>query len=93
MLERLGIFMNMIKSLIHKFKNLDKKTRKIMNIGFIFSFVLCIISILSLFTYEFFYSIPSLFYTGISLFRSSLMFACTFIICAIGFDTITKQIG
>ena len=81
----------MLKILIDKIKNLDKKVKKIMNIGFIFSFFLSILAVLSLFTYEFFYSIPTLFYAGISLFRTSLMFACTFFICGIGFDTITKE--
>lgn len=83
--------MILIRKFIDKIKNLDKKIEKIMHIGFIFSFVLCMISSLSLFTYETFYSLPKLFYTGISLFRTSLMFACTFIICAIGFDTIKKE--
>ena len=84
--------MNIVKSLINEIKNLDKKVVKIMHIGFIFSFVLCMISALSLFTYETFYSIPSLFYSGISLFRASLMFACMFFICGIGFNSIKKEI-
>lgn len=85
--------MNLLKTLTDKIKNLDKKTKKIMHIGFIFSFILCIISSLSLFTYETFYSIPTLFHSGISLFRTSLMFACTFFICGIGFDTMSKEIN
>ena len=84
--------MNIIKTLIDKIKNLDKKVKNIMNKGFIFSFVLCIISILSLFTYETLYTAPLLFYLGISLFKTSLMFACTFFMCALGFDTIKKEI-
>lgn len=85
--------MNLVKILIDKIKNLDKKTKKIMHIGFIFSFILSIIAILSLCTYDIFYPIPDLFYVGISLFRTSLMFACTFFICAIGFDTMKKEIN
>ena len=84
--------MNIIKTLIDKIKNLDIKVKKIMNIGFKFSFIIAMIAIISLFTYEIFYSIPTLFYAGISLFRTSLMFACTFFICGIGFDTISKEI-
>lgn len=83
--------MNIVKSLTNKVKNLDKKVIKIMNIGFLFSFILSIISALSLFTYETFYSIPTLFYSGISLFRTSLMFACMSFICGIGFDSIKKE--
>lgn len=84
--------MKIINLLLDKIKNLDGKVKKIMNVGFKFSFILCMIAGLSLFTYEIFYSIPSLFYAGISLFRTSLMFACMFFICGIGFDTIKKQI-
>lgn len=84
--------MKIINTLIDKVKNLDKKVLKIMHNGFIFSFILCIISGLSLFTYDIFYNLPDLFYIGISLFRTSLMFACTFFIFGIGFDTIKKEI-
>lgn len=84
--------MNIVKMLIDKIKNLDKNIKKIMHIGFIFSFLLTLISVLSLCTYDIFYSIPVLFYAGISLFRTSLMFACTFFICGIGFDTIKKEL-
>ena len=85
--------MNIINTLVNKIKNLDCKTKKIMRIGLIVSFVLCLISSFSLFTYETFYSIPILFYIGISLFKTSLMFACSFLICGIGFDTIKNEIG
>lgn len=84
--------MNIVKTLIDKIKNLDIKVKKIMHYGFVFSFIIAMIAGLSLFTYEIFYSIPSLFYCGISLFRTSLMFACTFFICGIGFDSIKKEI-
>ena len=83
--------MNMFQLLINRIKNLDKKVLKIMNIGLAFSFILCIISAISLFTYKIFYSVPTLFYSGISLFRTSLRFACMFFICGIGFDTIRKE--
>ena len=83
--------MTVINTLIDKVKNLDKKVLKIMHTGFIFSFILCIVSVLSLFTYEMFYTLPELFYSGISLFRTSLIFACTFFICGLGFDTIKKE--
>lgn len=83
--------MKILNQLIDKIKNLDKKIVKIMDSGFIFSFILCIISVISLFTYEVFYSLPNLFYIGISLFKTALMFACMFFICGIGFDTIKKE--
>lgn len=83
--------MKILTTLMDKMKNLDEKTKKIMQKGHIFSLLLCLFSSLLLFTYETIYHNPSLFYIGISLFRTSLMFACTFCICAIGFDTIKKQ--
>lgn len=83
--------MVIVKQFIDKIKNLDNKVKKLMHIGFIFSFILCIISIISLFTYETLYCLPELFYTGISLFKTSLMFFCSLLIFGIGFDTIRKE--
>ena len=83
--------MNKLDLLFEKIKNLDAKIKNIMKVGIRASFILCIISAFILFTYEFFYSLPSLFYIGISLLQSSLMFLSTFLICGIGFDTIKKQ--
>lgn len=82
---------NIVKLFVNKIKSLDNKIKKIMNIGFKFSFALCIISVFTLFTYETIYSLPNLFYAGISLLQSSLMFVCAFFICGVGFDTIKKQ--
>lgn len=84
--------MNIFIALFDKIKNLDNKIRKIMNVGFGFSFILCIISVLALFTYETFYSLPSLFYAGISLLQSSLMFGCAFFIFGVSFDTIKSHV-
>lgn len=84
---------NMFIILKDKVENLDNRIKKIMNIGFRFSFALCVISVLVLFTYETVYSIPNLFYAGISLLQSSLMFVCAFIVCGISFDTIKKQMN
>lgn len=83
--------MKIVIELINKIKNLDEKIVKIMNFGFTFSFILCIISTISLFTYNFFYSHPTLFYTGLSLLKTALMFASMFLICGVGFDTIKKE--
>ena len=83
---------NIIERFVYKFKNLDNSIKNIMHIGFKFSFVLCIISVLLLFIYETFYNLPNLFYAGISLLQSSLMFVCAFFICGISFDTIKKQV-
>ena len=79
--------MNFIEKLVNKYKNLDSKIKKIMNIGILLSCTLCLVSSSILFTYEAIIPIPSLFYIGISLFRTSLMFICMFLMCAIGFDS------
>ena len=79
--------------LIDKFKNLDKKVHSLMIHGFSFSFVLSFIAIFLLITYDFFYSLPILFYIGMSLFKTSLSFLVTFIICSIGFDTLKKEMS
>jgi hypothetical protein len=85
--------MKFINIFLDKFKNLDIKIIKLMKVGFIFSFILCILSSIILYTYEFFYSLPILFFIGISLFRTSLSFGVTFFICGIGFDTVSKEIN
>lgn len=85
--------MKFVNLLLDKVKNLDAKVVKLMKAGFIFSFIICILSTMMLLTYEIFCSLPSLFYIGISLFRTSLSFAVTFFICGIGFDTVQKEIN
>ena len=84
--------MKIINLLIEKFKKLDIKLKNALHIGLIFSFILCIFSSIILFTYQFVYEIPDLYYIGISLFKSSLIFGCTFIMCAISFDTIKNEL-
>ena len=82
----------MIKMIINKFKNLDDKVKNIMINGFKFSFIFCIISILILGIYNF-YMLPTLYYSGTLLFKTSLMFFVDFLILGIGFDTIKKQMA
>lgn len=82
----------MIKTIIEKSKNLDNKVKDIMINGFRFSFVFSIISVITLLIYKF-YTMPILYYSGIILFKTSLMFFVDFIILGIGFDTIKKQMA
>jgi len=83
--------MKFINILSDKIKNLDLKIVKLMKIGFIISFIICLLSSSLLFTYQFIISITILFYIGISLFRTSLSFGVTFFICGLGFDSMKKQ--
>ncbi|MBO5479276.1 MAG: hypothetical protein J6A04_06295 [Clostridia bacterium] len=81
----------MIKVLIDNFKSMEEKIKKIMNYGFLFSFLVCMISMGLLIAYELNANL-TLYYIGLSVFRLSLFFAVEFIICAFAIDTIKKQI-
>lgn len=83
--------MKLIHSVINKIKDFDKKTTVLLKKGLFFSLLLCLFSAFLLAFYEGLYAFPILFEIGISLFKTSLMFAVTFFICAIGFDTIKKE--
>lgn len=82
----------MIKTFINTYKNLDKKTLKILKNGFIFSFMLCLLAVFILLTYIFFFTFPTIYYIGLLMFQLSLSFAIEFIICAIVMDSIKKNI-
>lgn len=81
----------MIKVLLDKFNSMEEKVKKIMHYGFIFSFVICMISMILLMGYELNANLD-LYYIGLSVFRLSLFFAVEFVICAFAIDTIKKQI-
>lgn len=82
----------MLKKVFENFKNLDKLTSKIMNYGLKFCFVVCLISVLVLFTYSFAFASPLIYYIGISLFKISLILGIEFIICGFVVDGIKKQL-
>ena len=80
--------LNKIQDFFNKF---DNRVKKIMKQGMLISFIICILATISLLTYETIYPLPMLFTVGFSIFRTGLMFIVAFLICGIGFDTITKQ--
>lgn len=82
----------MFRKLLDTFKNLDKKTFRIMNYGLKFCFAICLIAILILFTYICDFASPFIYYLGINLFRLSLIFGIEFIICGLVVDSIKKQL-
>ena len=84
--------MNYLKTISNKLNNLDKKIKKIMTIGIKFSLSLSLLAVIILTTYMTLYSLPNLFYIGITLLHTSLMYICAFLILGIGFDTIKKQL-
>ena len=79
-----------MKLFISKYKNMDTSIHKVCLNGFKFCLVLSLISALILSTYITIHN-PTLFYLGISLFKSTLFFFVFFIICAIAVDTIRKE--
>lgn len=82
-----------MKQLLIEIKKMDQSITTLMKSGIRFSFGISIISILILLTYDFLYSIPAIYYVGISLFRTSLFFMVGFIICAFAFQKIMKEAG
>ena len=83
---------NMLKKVCENFKNLDKLTYKIMNNGLKFCFIVCLLSVFILFTYNSSFSSPYLYYIGINLFKNSLIFGLEFIVCGFVVDSIKKQL-
>lgn len=81
----------MIKVLKDKLSSMEEQVKKIMNGGFLFSFIVCMISMGLLIAYEL-NSNLDLYYMGLAIFRLSLFFAVEFFICAFAIDTIKKQI-
>lgn len=82
----------MFKKIIESYKGFEKITNKIMKNGLKFCFILCIISISVLLTYNFVFTSPIIYYIGINLFKLSLIFGIEFIICGFVVDGITKQL-
>lgn len=79
-----------MQKIISGLKNLDKKTYKIMKYGLMFSTSICLVSVIILLTYIisgalFFYHL------GITLVKTSFIFAVEFIICGIVVDFICKH--
>ena len=82
-------FFSMIKDI---FKGLDKTALHILKRGLHFCIVLCIISIIILFIFQFFITNFLMFELGFTILRASIIFAIEFVICAIAADKIKKQI-
>ena len=82
----------MIKKIFNIYKSFEKITYKIMNNGLKFCFILCLISVFILLTYDLNIQSPFIYYIGISLFRLSLIFGIEFIICGFVIEGIKKQL-
>ena len=73
----------MINNILNSFKNLDNLTKIIMKNGLRFCFMIGIIALIILVTYNLSFTIPILFNIGFILFKLSLIFGVEFIICGI----------
>ena len=82
----------MFRKILDSYKKLDKLTYKILKYGLQFCFMMCMVSVLILFAYESFLTVPFLYYVGLSVFRLSIIFSIEFIICALVVDSIKKQV-
>lgn len=80
-----------IQDIMKDIKNTDKNIIKIMKKGVEFSFAFCLIACLILFTYILSSNV-SVFYIGVSLFKSGLFFLVGFVICGIAFNSIMKEL-
>ena len=85
--------MCMIKNIIDKISEIEKPVIAIMKKGFKFSYIVCIIAIATLCTYLFLDKSPNLYYIGITLFKTGLMFIAEFVICGMAMDKIKKQLN
>lgn len=82
----------MTKQIIEYFKKVDILTYNIMKKGLLFTFIVSAISGFALFTYSMNPVSLNLYYTGLTLFRSSCTIGVEFIICGLAIDTIKKQL-
>lgn len=79
-----------MKLIISNLKSINKSILSVLFIGLKVCFVLLLLSTFILSLYHSVHNL-NLFYTGISLFKTSLFYIAFFIICAIGIDTIKKE--
>lgn len=82
----------MINNIINNFKNLDKLARKILKNGLKFCFILGIMALVLLITYNLFFTVPIIFSIGFGLFKLSMIFGIEFIICCFVADKVKKQL-
>lgn len=79
--------------LINRIKKIDKPILKVMFKGINISSYICLASILILFFYNTYPTSHIVYTFGLILFRTGLMFAIYFFMCAFAIDTVKKQIN
>ena len=81
----------MLNKFLNNFKKIDNKIKKIMNYGFSFSLIICLLSIFILYTYHSLNTYYLIFIVGTILFKTSLIIFISFLIYGFIFDTIIKN--
>lgn len=81
-----------MNQLLSEFKKMDHSILDLMKLGVKFSFLISLVSILILITYDFVYTYPTIYYIGISLFRTSLFFMVGFVIFGFAFSRIKREL-
>ena len=82
----------MRNKIVNIYNSMDKRTKKLMNNGLVFCFVLAVIASLFLLTYNLFYNSITLYYIGFYLFKNSILFASIFFTFGLGFDRLKKEL-
>ena len=83
--------MNLVNC-IKDLKKIDKKIIKLVKAGVKLSFIFCVIASFILFTYCI-NNNPIIYKVGISIFKTSLFYICTCIMCGFAFYQIRNEIG
>jgi len=82
----------MIKFLKNKLSSIDKTIKILVKQGSIFCLNILFIATIILFTYECFYSSPTLFLIGLLVFRIGIIYLCTFWACGFAFNEIKNEV-
>ena len=81
-----------MKELLMEFKKIDHSIISLMKSGIRFSFGIIVIATIILLTYDFIYTLPLVYYIGLSLFKTGLFFIVCFIIGAFDFNRIMRDL-
>ena len=82
---------NIISKLFNDIKGIDESIRKVMFKGFKFSFLVCFLALLTLILHSTYPYSHIIYESGLILFRTGLLFAVEFFICAFATDIFKKQ--
>lgn len=82
----------MIKFLKDKLSTIDNSIKILVKHGSVFCLNILFLATILLFTYESFYSSPTLYSIGLLVFRIGIIYLSTFIGCGFAFNEISKQI-